>query len=158
MLSLHAQKIQDLLMSFGLDSKVKEFAHPTHTAKEAAEALGCEAGQIVKSLIFKGRLSGQPILLLVSGANRVDEDKAGKLIGEEIEKADAEFVREKTGFAIGGVAPVGHKEKMKTFIDEDLMVYPNVWAAAGHPHSIFDISPRDLLKITGGIVISVKLA
>lgn len=156
LLSSHTRKIQEILVSFGLDSKVREFPHPTHTAKEAAEALGCDPGQIVKSLIFKGRLSGKPVLILVSGANRVDEEKAGKRIGEEIEKADAQFVREKAGFAIGGVAPVGHKEKMTTFIDEDLMQYRKVWAAAGHPNSIFTITPRDLKKITEGIVVPIK--
>ncbi len=120
-LSSQSKQIQALLDSLGLNILVKEFEYSTRTAAEAAEAIGCRVGQIVKSLIFETVVSHQPVLVLVSGTNRVNEIKLEKTVGEQVEKADADFVREKTGFVIGGVPPVGHKEEMQTYIDKDLM-------------------------------------
>jgi prolyl-tRNA editing enzyme YbaK/EbsC (Cys-tRNA(Pro) deacylase) len=135
--------------------QVVELPASTRTAVEAAQAVGCSVGQIVKSLIFKGRESGRPLLLLVSGSNRVDMEKAAATIGEVLDKADADFVRLHSGFAIGGVPPVGHAEALDTFIDVDLLQYSEVWAAAGTPNAVFCISPADLVRVTGGRVVSI---
>ena len=155
-LSPSAQKIQDLLNSLGYDYTVIEHAESTRTAQEAAERAGCELGQIVKSLIFKGKNSGKPILVLTSGANRVDEKRIREYAGEGIGKADADFVRAVTGYAIGGVPPVGHVQKMETYIDEDFLQYHTVWAAAGTPNAIFELKTPDLQKMTDGKVTRVK--
>ena len=155
-LSPSAQKIQDLLHSLGFNYTVIEHAESTRTAQEAADRAGCELGQIVKSLIFRGKTSGKPILALTSGVNRVDEKRISGYAGEPISRADADFVRSVTGYAIGGVPPIGHNHKMETYIDEDLMQYLVVWAAAGTPNAIFELTPTDLQKITGGIIVQVK--
>jgi prolyl-tRNA editing enzyme YbaK/EbsC (Cys-tRNA(Pro) deacylase) len=126
------------------------------SAAEAAQALGCRVEQIVKSLVFKGGRTGRPVLVLASGVNRVDERKISGLVSEPIEKADAGYVREKTGFSIGGVPPVAHAEEPATFIDEDLLGEEEIWAAAGHTHAVFGLTPEELLKITGGRVVAVK--
>ena len=146
-LSPSAQKIQNLLTSLGYDYSVVEHAESTRTAQEAADRAGCELGQIVKSLIFRGKVSGKPILVLTSGANRVDEKRISEYAGESISRADADFVRSITGFAIGGVPPIGHNEKMETYLDEDLQNYLVIWAAAGTPNAIFELTPTDLQKI-----------
>ena len=155
-LSTSAQKIQDLLNSIGLNYTVIEHAESTRTAQEAADRAGCELGQIVKSLIFRGKASGKPILVLTSGSNRVDEKRISEYAGETISRADADFVRTITGYAIGGVPPIGHTEKMETYLDEDLQQYLVVWAAAGTPNAIFELTPTDLQKITGGKNLRVK--
>ena len=155
-LSPSAQKIQEQLKSLGYDYTVIEHAESTRTAQEAAERAGCELGQIVKSLIFKGKESGKPILVLTSGANRVDEKRISQYAGEPIGRADADFVRAVTGFAIGGVPPVGHVQKMETYLDEDFLQYPTIWAAAGTPNAIFELRTEDLQKMTGGNVVRVK--
>ena len=155
-LSTSAQKIQDQLKSLGYDYTVIEHADSTRTAQEAAERAGCELGQIVKSLIFKGKESGKPILVLTSGANRVDEKRISAYAGEAIGRADADFVRRVTGFAIGGVPPVGHLQTMETYLDEDFLEYPTIWAAAGTPNAIFELKTEDLQKMTGGTVVRVK--
>ena len=155
-LSPSAQKIQDLLNSLGYNYTVIEHAESTRTAQEAADRAGCELGQIVKSLIFKGKESGKPILVLTSGANRVDEKRIREYAGEAIGKADADFVRAVTGFAIGGVPPLGHVQKMETYIDEDFLQYQTVWAAAGTPNAIFELSTDVLQKITDGKIVRVK--
>ena len=128
----------------------------TRSAQDAARAVGCEVGQIVKSLVFKGKQSRQPVLVVTSGANRVNEKTIGKELAETIKMADPEFVRDVTGFAIGGVPPVGHRQALKIFIDEDLLQYEEIWAAAGTPHAVFKLTPDDLKTITNGKVISVK--
>ena len=151
-----AQKIQNLLDSLGYNYTVIEHAKSTRTAQEAAQRAGCELGQIVKSLIFKGKESGNPILVLTSGANRVDEKRIREYAGEAIGRADADFVRAVTGFAIGGVPPVGHIQNMDTYIDEDFLGYETVWAAAGTPNAIFELKTSDLQKMTGGKVVRVK--
>lgn len=155
-LSASAQKVQDALNVHGLPCQVVELPASTRTAQEAAEAVGCQVGQIVKSLIFKGNQSNKPILVLASGSNRVNEKKLKKLVAEPVKKADADFVREKTGFAIGGVPPVGHREQLETFLDEDLFQYEEIWAAAGTPHAVFKLTPADLQTATRCQVVSVK--
>ncbi|HEU4771307.1 MAG TPA: YbaK/EbsC family protein [Candidatus Udaeobacter sp.] len=155
-LSPSAQKIQNQLKSLGFDYAVIEHAESTRTAQEAADRAGCEIGQIVKSLIFKGKESGKPILVLTSGANRVDEKRISEYAGEAIGRADADFVRAVTGFAIGGVPPVGHLQNMETYIDEDFLQFPTIWAAAGTPNAIFELNTGDLQKMTGGNVVRVK--
>jgi len=155
-LSPSAQKIQDLLNSFGYNYSVIEHAESTRTAQEAADRAGCELGQIVKSLIFKGKESGKPILVLTSGANRVDEKRISEYAGEAIGRADADFVRAVTGFAIGGVPPVGHIQKMETYLDEDFLQYETIWAAAGTPNAIIELPVRVLNQITGAQVVRVK--
>jgi prolyl-tRNA editing enzyme YbaK/EbsC (Cys-tRNA(Pro) deacylase) len=155
-LSPTAQKIQDLLNSLGYAYSVIEHAESTRTAQEAADRAGCKLGQIVKSLIFRGQTSGKPILVLTSGANRVDEERIAQYAGEPIGRADADFVRTTTGFAIGGVPPIGHTEKMDTYLDEDFKQYRTIWAAAGTPNAIFELNSPDLEKMTGGKVVRVK--
>ena len=155
-ISSSARKVQKALIEYGITSQVVEMPQSTRTADDAARAARCQVGQIVKSLIFKGKKTQQPILVATSGANRVNEKKIATLISEPLAKADAEFVREKTGFAIGGVAPVGHVQQIRIFIDEDLLQYNEIWAAAGTPKAIFKLTPQELQKITGGQVVSVK--
>jgi len=155
-LSPSAQKIQDLLNSLWYNFTVIEHTESTRTAQEAAERAGCELGQIVKSMIFKGNDSGKPILVLTSGTNRVDESRISGYAGESIGRANADFVRTVTGFAIGGVPPVGHVQKMETYIDEDFLQYPTIWAAAGTPNAIFELPTEALQKITDGKVVGVK--
>jgi len=155
-LSLTAQKIQDALRALGYDYTVIEHAESTRTAQEAADRAGCELGQIVKSLIFRGKTSGKPILVLTSGANRVDEKRIAAYADEPIARADADFVRAATGFAIGGVPPIGHTQKMETYLDEDFLQHQTIWAAAGTPNAIFELRTEDLQRMTGGKVARVK--
>ena len=155
-LSLSAQKVQDLLTLQGFDCKVIESVESTRTAQEAADRAGCLLGQIIKSLIFKGKTSHKPILVLTSGANCVDEKRISEYANEPIVRADADFVRAVTGFAIGGVPPLGHIQKMETYLDEDLLQYKTVWGAAGTPNAIFELMPDDLIKMTNGKVVRIK--
>lgn len=155
-LSESAARVQATLQALGLACTVMELPGSTRTAVEAAQAVGCSVGQIVKSLIFRGKDSSRPLLVLVSGSNRVDERKLAALAGESVEKADADFARLNTGFAIGGVPPVGHNQKITTFIDQDLLQYNEVWAAAGTPHAVFPIHPTDLARATGGQIAAIK--
>jgi prolyl-tRNA editing enzyme YbaK/EbsC (Cys-tRNA(Pro) deacylase) len=156
LLSSSAQKVQDALQAIGLSLQVVELPDSTRTAVEAAQAIGCQVGQIVKSLVFKGKRSEQPILVIASGSNRVNEKAIETLISEPLGKADADFVRQRTGFVIGGVPPLGHNEALETFIDEDLFQYEEIWAAAGTPHAVFRLKPDDLPRMTGGKVINIK--
>jgi prolyl-tRNA editing enzyme YbaK/EbsC (Cys-tRNA(Pro) deacylase) len=149
------QKVQDVLKSLGFSGEVVVFPDSTRTAVEAAQAVGCDVGQIVKSLVFKGKRTGKPVLVAASGANRVNERRVSEEVGEPLEKADADFVRQHTGFAVGGVPPVGHAEPIKTFIDEDLWQYQEIWAAAGNPHAVFRLTPHELQTLTGGKVIAI---
>jgi prolyl-tRNA editing enzyme YbaK/EbsC (Cys-tRNA(Pro) deacylase) len=151
-LSASAQRVQDALAALGLPCRVVELPGSTRTAQEAAEAVGCSVAQIVKTLVFRGAQTGKPILVVASGANRVNEARLGELAGEPIAKADAAFVREQTGFAIGGVAPLGHPRPIETYIDADLLQHAEVWAAAGTPNAVFALSPADLQTIAGGSV------
>jgi len=156
-LSPSAQKIQNALRELGYDFNVIEHAESTRTAQEAADRAGCQLGQIIKSLIFKGKTTGKPILVLTSGANRVDEKRISEYAGEPIGRADADFVRNVTGYAIGGVPPLAHVQKMETYIDEDLLQYKTVWGAGGTPNAIFELTPEALQKMTAGRVARVKL-
>ncbi|MCZ2127289.1 MAG: YbaK/EbsC family protein [Anaerolineales bacterium] len=154
-LSSSAQKIQDLLNSLGYDYTVIERSESTRTAQEAADQAGCELGQIVKSLIFRGKDSGKPILVLTAGPNRVNEKRISEYAQEPIGKADADFVREVTGFAIGGVPPLGHAQTMETYLDQDFLKYQTIWAAAGTPKAIFELQTEDLQKMTNGKIVQV---
>ena len=151
-----AQKVQEALREHGLACEVVQMEDTTRSAQDAARAVGCEVGQIVKSLVFKGKQSQQPVLVVTSGANRVNEKTIAKELAEPIKMADPEFVRQVTGFAIGGVPPVGHRHALKIFIDEDLLQYEEIWAAAGTPQAVFRLTPGDLKTITNGKVVSVK--
>ncbi len=155
-LSPSAQKIQDRLIELNIPATVIEFEQSTRTAQEAADRVQCELGQIVKSLVFRTKPGNKGILVLTSGANRVDETKVGKYVGEPITRPDADFARTLSGFSIGGVPPIGHPQPIETFIDEDLLQYPYVWAAAGTPNAVFRCSPSDLVNMTHGRVLSVK--
>ena len=151
-LSSSAHKVQEALNAIGIQLEVIELPDSTRTSQEAAQALGCQVGQIAKSIVFRTLTSQRPILVIASGSNRVNEKIMESLIGEEIGKADADFVRLHTGFVIGGVPPLGHAEQLKTFIDQDLLQYPEIWAAAGTPHAVFRLTPSDLLRMTGAKV------
>ncbi len=151
-----AQKIQKALQARGLNCEVVQMHKTTRTAKDAAQAVGCEMGQIVKSLVFKSKQSRTPILVVASGVNRVNEKVLAQQISEPVKMASPEFVRQMTGFAIGGVPPVGHQHPLTIFIDEDLLQYEEIWAAAGTPHTVFKLTPAELKIITNGTVISVK--
>lgn len=157
-LSSSAGRVQRALETSGLTLRVVELPASTRTVVEAARAVGCEIGQIVKSLIFKTGRSERPILVLASGANRVDEKKIEAHIGEELLKADANFVRHHTGFAIGGIPPIAHAQKIETFFDEDLLQYGEIWAAAGTPHAVFQIAPAELLRLTEAKVEKIAAA
>ncbi|QIN83596.1 YbaK/EbsC family protein [Rubrobacter tropicus] len=140
----------------GLFPEFVELDQTARSAADAAAALGCRVEQIVKSLVFKGADTGGPVLVLASGPNRVGERRISDHLGEPVEKADAAFVREKTGFAIGGVPPLAHAETPVAFFDEDLLEQDEVWAAAGHTHVVFGLDPDDLQNITGARVVRVK--
>jgi prolyl-tRNA editing enzyme YbaK/EbsC (Cys-tRNA(Pro) deacylase) len=155
-LSPSALKVQEALLALGFNCKVIEFQESTRTSADAAARVGCQIGQIVKSLIFRGQATSKPVLVLTSGTNRVDESHISQYVGETIGRADAEFVRAKTGFAIGGVPPVGHVQPLETYLDEDLLQYGRIWAAAGTPNAVFELTPAILVKLTSGKVVRVK--
>lgn len=150
-LSATARRVQDALTAAGIVTRVVEYDAPARTSAEAAAVLGCAVGQIAKSLVFR-TASGKPILVVASGAHRVDEDKIAALAGERIGKADAAFVREVTGYAIGGIPPLAHARRSQTFVDRNLLQYECVYAAGGTPHAMFPISPADLVRVAGGLV------
>ena len=154
-LSPAAQRVQELLRSAGSEAQVKQLPVTARTAVDAAAAIGCTVAQIAKSLVFKSR-SCRPVLVIASGVNRVDEGKIAAALGEPIGKADATFVRDATGYAIGGVAPIGHATPPRIFIDQDLRQHAILWAAAGHPHAVFPSTPAELERLTRGAVIEVK--
>ena len=155
-LTKSAKSVQDALSAKGLECKVVELSDSTRTAQDAANAIGCDVSQIVKSLIFKTKETNHPVLILVSGPNRVSEKAIEALLGEQITKADADFVRDITGFAIGGVSPIGHKQKIeRIFIDEDLLKFDSIWAAAGTPNAVFNLRGADLLEMTEGRLVNV---
>ena len=148
--------MQDALNALGVACQVVELPESTHSAAEAAQAIGCRVEQIAKSLVFRGRSTNQPILAFVSGGNRVDEEKLAVLVAEPVAKANADYVRQRTGYAIGGVPPVGHVQSLTCVVDEDLLQYEQIWAAAGTPRAVFRLTPADLQRITDGRVVSVK--
>ena len=150
-----AQRVQDALKAKGLDSEVRHMPQATRSAAEAAAACGCSLGQIVKSLLFRGAASGKPYLLLVSGSNRVSEAGVAEVLGEALRRPAANDVREVTGFAIGGIPPLGHKRTLETFMDAALLDYDLVWAAAGTSDAVFPIAPERLAAAVGARIISV---
>lgn len=150
------ERVERLLRAGGWTGDVVRLDSSARTAAEAAAAIGCEVAQIAKSLIFRCVASGRHLLVIASGTNRVDEAKVAGLVGEAIAKADAAFVREQTGYAIGGVAPVGHAVPPKqVLIDADLERLDPIWAAAGHPHAVFRVGFADLVRLSGGRIASV---
>jgi Cys-tRNA(Pro) deacylase len=144
------QKVADALAQKGIQAEITEFSESTRTADEAAAAVGCTVGQIVKSLVFA--VDGRPILVLVSGENRVDTHLLAAVAGGPITRANADAVREATGFSIGGVPPVGHATPLRIYLDRDLLQYERVWAAAGTPNAVFPIAPDELVRVTDAIV------
>lgn len=150
-----ARRVQLALSAAGIASQIVELPDSARTAVDAAAAIGCRVEQIAKSLVFRCKGSGQPVLVIASGINRVDEGLVSSFLGDEISKADANFVRDATGFAIGGIPPLGHVAPLCTLIDEDLLKLDVVWAAAGTPHTVFAVKPRQLVQVTGGDVVAV---
>ena len=151
-----AKAFQDVLKSKGIDARIVVFPQSARTAKDAAAALGCEVAQIAKSLIFRRTDTNEPVLVVASGSNRVDEQLVSTYLSAQIVKADADFVRAATGFAIGGVPPLGHRSPIQTLVDECLFQHDMVWAAAGTPNAVFSIIPKQLVEITMGQVIAVS--
>ncbi len=155
-LSAAAARVQRAVAAKGFDFEVRELPDSTRTAAQAAQAVGCSVAEIAKSLVFKASESGRAVLVITSGANRVDTQKLAALLGEKIGKADADFVRARTGFAIGGVPPVGHAGHLQTFIDEDLLRLETIWAAAGTPNALIALPSDALERLTGGAIANVK--
>ena len=151
-----AQRVQDALDARGHAGRVRVMPASTRTSAEAAAAIGCTVAQIAKSLIFRAKPSQRAVLVIASGVNRVDEKKIAALVGEGIGKADADFVREKTGFVIGGVPPLAHDTPSVVLIDRDLLTLTDIWAAAGTPHAVFPMTPDQLVTLTGGRIADVK--
>ena len=154
-LSASSQKVQDVLDTFKLEHHVIELEIPVKTAQQAADAVGCSVAQIAKSLIFISE-SGKPVLVIASGVNRVNETRVATILGESIARATPDFVRSSTGFAIGGIPPVGHAVQPVVVIDQDLLEFVSIWAAAGHPNSLFELNPTHLEQMTGGMVANIR--
>jgi prolyl-tRNA editing enzyme YbaK/EbsC (Cys-tRNA(Pro) deacylase) len=155
-LSPAAQRFQDFLRTRGYAHRVIENPTPTRSAAEAAAVLGCGIAQIAKSIVFRASVSGRPVMAVASGANRVDEAKLAALAGEALGKANADFVRWASGFAIGGVPPLGHAQPIVVFIDRDLLRETIIWAAAGSPNALFALTPAELVDMTDGQVADIK--
>ncbi len=153
--SASVERVRAALAAAGVAAEIVELPGAARTAKAAAEFLGCDVAQIANSLVFRGEASGAPLLVMSSGARRVDTARLGAVAGEAIGKADADFVRLHTGFAIGGVAPVGHAGALRTFVERSLAAHAAIWAAAGHPHTVFRLTYGELVRITGGAEIEV---
>ena len=151
-----ARRVQAALDALGFSFQVVELPDSTRTAREAAAAVGCTVGQIAKSLVFQGKESGQPLLVIARGSNRVNEERLAGLAGEAVVFADADTVRAATGYVIGGVPPAGHSQPLPTFIDEDLLDFTEIWAAAGTPFAVFRLRPADLPRMTGGQVVRIR--
>lgn len=149
-----ARKVQDALASAGFQNQVVELPDSTRSAAEAAAAVGCAVAQIAKSLVFRAA-SGRAVLVIASGVHRVDEKRLAAELGEPIGRADAELVRAETGFAIGGVPPIGHAKELVTLVDEALLAHAEIWAAAGHPNAVFRLTPAELVSMTRGRVVRV---
>lgn len=151
-----ARRFHERATSAGLEIEIRQMAETTRTAEDAASACDCSVGQIVKSLVFQGVETGAPYLLLISGTNRVDQKGVAAHIGEALTRPDAKFVRDVTGYAIGGIPPLGHDTLIKTYIDRDLLAYDTVWAAAGTPEAVFSVAPRRLTAAAGAISVAVN--
>ena len=157
-LKTSALRVQQAIAAAGFDFQVREFPASTRTSEDAAAASGWGVAPIGKSMIFRAKESNRTVLIMASGANRVDEKAVERLLGERLARADADFVRQATGFAIGGVPPVGHRERPLTYIDADLMALEEIWAAAGTPNAVFRLTPAELVALTGGEVADLKKA
>ena len=151
-----ARHVARLLAGMGHDQTIVLLPATGKTSAEAAAGLGCEVAQIAKSVIFRRAADDTPVLVIASGVNRVDEKKVAARVGE-LARADARFVKEKTGYSIGGVSPIGHVVSPVTLIDEDLLKLASLWAAAGHPHAVFNLTPQQLVAMTGAPVVDVAL-
>jgi prolyl-tRNA editing enzyme YbaK/EbsC (Cys-tRNA(Pro) deacylase) len=150
-------RVQQLLAEAGIASRVVEFEQPTRTSAEAAAAVGCSVAEIAKSVVFRTAASGQAVVVVASGDNRVSEEKVALLVGEKLGRASADFVRESTGFVIGGVPPVGHAHPVRLFLDADLQRFQTIWAAAGTPFSVFPLTPAELARLTGAEWSDIRL-
>ena len=151
-----ARRVARLLQERGHSMPVVMLPETGKTSAEAAAGLGCSVAQIAKSILFRRREDDAPVLVIASGVNRVDEKKVAARVGD-LARADAKFVREKTGYAIGGVCPIGHASPPVTLIDEDLLALDSLWAAAGHPHAVFNLSPQELIELTDAPIVDVAL-
>ena len=152
------RRVEEALRERGFDAEVRELPDSTRTAPEAAAALGCDVAEIAKSLVFRATESDEPVLVIASGADRVDVTLLAGAVGEPIGKPDAGFVRERTGFGIGGVPPVGHAHPLPVYIEENMLQLERIWAAAGTPRAIFGpVTPDELVRLTGGRVVSVAV-
>jgi len=145
----NAMRTWQLLRDAGIDTRVVEFEQPTRTSADAAAAIGCSVAEIAKSIVFRGQKSGRAIIVVASGDNRISEAKVAESVGEPLLRADGDFVRTATGYAIGGVAPIGHSQPVTLLLDEDLRRFQTIWAAAGTPFSVFPLSPDQLRALTG---------
>lgn len=152
-----ALRIQQLLIAANVPGAVVEFEQPTRTSAEAAAAIGCSVAEIAKSVVFRAQASDSAVIVVASGDNRVSEEKAARLVGEKLGRANADFVRSATGFVIGGVAPIGHANPVQLFLDADLQRFDKLWAAAGTPFSVFPLSPQELARITGAPWCDIRL-
>jgi prolyl-tRNA editing enzyme YbaK/EbsC (Cys-tRNA(Pro) deacylase) len=150
-----ARRIQRSLIAAGISAQVLELPQSARTASDAAAAIGCRVEQIAKSLVFRRVDLNRPVLIIASGPNRVDERLASSHLNANIAKADADFVRATTGFAIGGVPPLGHDSPLETLIDQDLLQFDTIWAAAGTPHAVFSVEPHQLVRATSGRVLPI---
>jgi prolyl-tRNA editing enzyme YbaK/EbsC (Cys-tRNA(Pro) deacylase) len=150
-MSKSLKRVANEAQELGLDIEIIQLTIPTKTAQEAANAMECDVDQILKSIIFLGQDTGKCVLFMTAGGNLVDETKASALVGEPLGRADAAIIREQTGFAIGGVSPLGHISDVRKFMDTRLLEYPSIWAAAGTPHSMFSIEPETLRSASGAI-------
>lgn len=150
-----ARAFQEMLRERGFTNDVVQLPSSTRTAKEAAEAIGCEVDHIAKSIIFRLKETDLPLLVVASGKNRINEKTIATYVKDELVNANAQFVRKRTGFVIGGVPPVGHKDKVMTYIDEDLFHYETIWAAAGHPMAVFELTAEQLVDMTEGEVVKI---
>ena len=155
-LSKSELRVQRALEAAGVSAQIVKLPASTRTAVDAAAAIGCRVEQIAKSLVFRCTASDQPVLVIASGSNRVDERMVSSHLNADIGKADADFVRAATGFAIGGVPPLGHVSALRTLIDEDLLKLDVIWAAAGTPNAVFPVEPHRLIQATGGQVVPVS--
>ena len=153
-----ARRVQQALAAAGVAGRVRVLPQSARTAADAAAALGCGVAQIAKSLVFRRTDTGAAVLVVASGTNRVDERLAATHLGAAIGKADADFVRAATGFAIGGVPPLGHERPIETLVDRDLLAFDTIWAAAGTPHAVVALDPRELARAAGGRVVAVAAA
>ncbi|NOX39957.1 MAG: YbaK/EbsC family protein [Alphaproteobacteria bacterium] len=150
-MSKSLNRVKAHLSTLGLSVEILEITTPTNTAAQAAEVVGCAVDQIAKSVIFRGETSGKAVLFLTAGGSRVDVAAASELAQEPLGKADAAMIRQQTGFAIGGVSPFGHLNPIEAFMDKKLLRFATIWAAAGTPHHMFEMSPQTMRHHTGAL-------